>query len=91
MASATASETFRFKCTYKLADHGSSDNGINWADSHIEYRELHTVVNEAVAGFAHLYTYGVSNVTFLSGLTGRPIQNLRQKVTYDRHLGVMHL
>jgi len=29
VASATASKTFRFKSTYKMADHGSSENGLN--------------------------------------------------------------
>ena len=43
---------------------------------HIEYIDMHTVVTKAVAGFAHLYAYGVSNVTFLSSLTGRTIHNL---------------
>ena len=71
VASATASETFRLKSPYKMADHGSSENGMNWADGHIEYKELHTLVTEAVAGFAHLYAYVVSNVSFLSNLTGR--------------------
>jgi hypothetical protein len=60
VASATASETLRFKSPYKLADDGSSDNGINCADGHIGYRDLHAVVTEAMAGFAHLYAYGVS-------------------------------
>jgi len=59
-----------------MADHRSIENGINWADVHIEYTELHTVLNEAVAGFAHLYAYGISKCTFLAGLTGRPIYNL---------------
>ena len=59
-----------------MAEHGSSENGINWADGHIEYKDLHTVVTEAVAGFAHLCAYGVSKVTFLSSLTGRTIHNL---------------
>jgi len=71
VASATAGETFQFKSPYMMADHGSSEKGINWADGHIEYKNLHTVVTEAVAGFAHLYVYGVSKVTFLSSLTGR--------------------
>jgi len=35
VASARASETFRFKPTYKMADHGSTENGINWTDGHI--------------------------------------------------------
>ena len=59
-----------------MAEHGSSENGINWADGHIEYKDLHTVVTEAVAGFAHLYAYGVSKVTFIFTLTGRTIHNL---------------
>jgi len=59
-----------------MADHGSIENGINWIDGHIEYRQLHMVLNEAVAGFAHLYAYGVSKCTFLAGLPGRPIHNL---------------
>jgi hypothetical protein len=60
----------------KSADHGSSENGIHWADGHIEHKELHSVVTEKVAGFAHLSSYGVSKVTFLSTLAGRTIHNL---------------
>jgi hypothetical protein len=59
-----------------MAVHGSSENGINWADGHIEYKDLHTVVTEAVAWFTHLYDYGDSKVKFLSSLTGRTIHNL---------------
>jgi len=36
IGSATASETFQVKSTYRMADHGSSESGINWADGHIE-------------------------------------------------------
>jgi len=59
-----------------MADHGSSENGLNWAEGHIEYKKLRTVLTEAVAGFAHLYAYDVSKCTFLAGLTERPIHNL---------------
>jgi len=76
MASAAASETFRFQGPYKMADHGSIYNGTHWNDGHIEYRELHTGVNEAVFVFAHLYAYGVSKCTFLAGLKGRTVHNL---------------
>jgi len=76
VASAIASETFRFKPPYKMADHGSTENGIYWIDGHIEHRELHIVLNEAVAGFAHFYDNGVTKCTFLAGMTGRPIHNL---------------
>ena len=76
VASAAASETLRFKPPHKIEDHGSTVNGINWIDGHMEYTELHTVVNEAVARFAHLYSHGVSKCTFLARLTGRKIQIL---------------
>jgi hypothetical protein len=65
LASATASETFRFKNPYKITDHSSSKSSINYDDGQIEYGELHPAVNEAMTGFAPLYTYGVSKVTFL--------------------------
>ena len=74
MASAAAPETF--EAPYKMADHGSTEKGINWIDGLIEYRKLHTFLNEALAGFGHLYAYGVSKCTFHAGLTGRQINNL---------------
>jgi len=55
-----------------MADHGATVNGINLSYRHIEYKELHTVINEAVAGFALIYAYVVSKCTFLAGLTGQP-------------------
>jgi len=76
IACSTASETFRFNSPYKMDDHGSFENGINWADGHIDYKDLHTVFTEAVVGFAPLYAYGVTKVTFLSSLTERTIHNL---------------
>ena len=66
VAISAASETFRFKSPYKMADHGSTNFGIKWIVGHIEYRELHRVLNEAVRCFAHLYAYGVSKFTFLA-------------------------
>ena len=59
-----------------MTDHGSSENDMKLADGQLDFRELHTVLNETVAGFALLYIYDVSNVPFLLGLTGRPIHNL---------------
>jgi hypothetical protein len=59
-----------------MADHRSSVKGINWADGYIEYRDLHAVLAKAVAGFGHLYAYGVSKRTFLAGLTRQLIHNL---------------
>jgi len=76
VSSANAAETFLFKSPYRMTDHGFSENGLNWADGHIVYKELHTVLTEDVAGFAHFYAYGASKCIFLAGLTGRPIHNL---------------
>ena len=69
-------DTFRFKNPYKMADHGSSGNGLNLAEEHMEYKEMHTVLSEAVAAFAHLYANGVSKCTFLVGQPGGPIHIL---------------
>ena len=35
VASTAASETFRFKSPYKMADHALSENGLKWAHVHI--------------------------------------------------------
>ena len=59
-----------------MVDQSLSENGNNWVDEQIEYKNLHTVVTEAVVGFAHLYVNGVSKVTFPSCLTGRTFLNL---------------
>ena len=39
MTSAAAAKTLRFKSPYKMADHGSSENGLNWADGNIKYNK----------------------------------------------------
>ena len=70
VASANASETFRFKSPYKMAHHGSSENNINCADGYIEHKESHNVGTDAVADFAQPYAYRVYKVTFHSTLTG---------------------
>ena len=71
---ATVSEMFRFKSPYNMASHGWDEN---WEDGQIAYHELYTVASKAVAGFAHLYTYGVSKCKYLTELLGRPILNLQ--------------
>ena len=53
-----------------------SENGLNWADRHIEYKKINTVPTESVAGFEHLYASSVSKCTFLARLTGWPIHKL---------------
>ena len=66
VAAANLSETFRFKSPHIMASHGSDENGLNWEDGHIAYHDLYTVASEAIAGFAHLYAYGVSKCKFLT-------------------------
>ena len=56
---------------------GESENCLNWDDGHITYNQLPSVLNEAVAGFAHLYAYGDSKSTLISQLLGRPVHNLK--------------
>ena len=59
-----------------MRPHGDIENGLTWDDGHIPYNQLSSVLNEAVAGFAHLYAYGDSKWTFISQLLGRPVHNL---------------
>jgi len=70
-------ETFRFKSFYSMMSQSSDENGLNWENGHIAYHNLYMVVSEAVAGFAHLYCYGVTKCKFLTDLLGRPILNLQ--------------
>jgi len=46
-------ETFPFKSPCKMGDHESRANVINWSVGHTVYKELHTVITEAVASFAY--------------------------------------
>ena len=64
VASRNVTDSIRFKSTYNMPTHGSDENELNWDDGHINYHELFTVVSEAVAGFAHLYRYGVTKANF---------------------------
>ena len=66
-------DSFRFKSPYSMKSHGSDENGLNWEDGLIAYHDLYT----AVAGFAHLYCYAITNFKFLTELLGRPILNLQ--------------
>jgi len=60
-----------------MMSQGSDENGLNWEDGLICYHDLYVVVSEALAGFAHLYCYGVTKCKFLIALLGRPILNLQ--------------
>jgi hypothetical protein len=69
-------QTYHFKSPYFMANHGSTENGMNWEDGHIPYTQLPTVLSEAVAGYTHLYAYGDFKCKFLASLINRTFLNL---------------
>jgi hypothetical protein len=68
--------TFLFQSPYAMHPHGSAENGRSWDDGHIPYNQLYTVLSEAVAGYAHVYSYGAAKCKVISELIGRPILDL---------------
>ena len=69
-------ETFHFKPPYHMTSHGSDENGLSWDDGNLEYTKLYDTINEAVAGYAHLYAYGTDKAKYLTKLLGQPVRNL---------------
>jgi hypothetical protein len=65
-------QTFHFKSPYVMRPHASTENGVSCGDGIIEYNQLYTVLIEALAVFAHLYSYDTSKCKFLTELIGRP-------------------
>ena len=57
--------TFHFRNPYPMNTHGSEENGLNWYDGIVLYNLLETTLDETVARYAHLYSYGVTNCQFL--------------------------
>ena len=84
LAAKNVIHTFHFQSPYGMTPHGSDENGLNWDDGHIPYRQLETVLSESIAGFAHIYSYGVSKCKFLKELLGRPVMNLEDFGCPDR-------
>jgi len=77
VAANNMNDSSRFKNLYSMTSHGSDENGLNLEDGHIAYHDLYMVVSEAVAGFPHLYCYGITKCKFLTELLGCPILNLQ--------------
>jgi hypothetical protein len=69
-------QTWHFKSPYVMHPLGPSNNGLNCEDGVIPYEHLFTVLNEAVAGYAHLYSHGTEKCEFLYKILGRPILNV---------------
>jgi len=61
---------------YTRVRNRSRGKGISWDNGHISYSELHTVLQEAVAGCAHLYAYGTDKSDYLSDMINRTFPNL---------------
>jgi hypothetical protein len=59
-----------------MSPHNIPENGISWDDGHLEAAKLYQTLNEAVAGYAHLYAYGEEKCRFLKNLLVQPIRNL---------------
>ena len=59
-------DSFRVRSPYRITSHSSDENGLNWEDGHIAYHDLYMVVSDVVAGFYHLYCYGVTKYKFLT-------------------------
>jgi hypothetical protein len=71
-------QKFHFKSPDKMASHGDVENGFNWADGHVKYDQLFHVLNEAVSGYANLYSYRAAKCSFVSNLLGRTVTNLTE-------------
>jgi hypothetical protein len=54
--------TFHFRSPCSMHPHGSAEYGLNWDDGIIPYNQLETALSgfQAVAGYAHLYSYGIA-------------------------------
>jgi hypothetical protein len=73
--------TIHFRSPYNMRTHGSEENQINWDDGIIPYEQVETALSEAIAGYAHLYSYGITKCKFLSDLLSRHAMNLEDLVT----------
>ena len=69
-------QTFHFRSPYPMSPHGSEENELNWDDGIVPYNLLETALDETVARYAHLYSYGVTKCQLLAELLGRPVLNL---------------
>ena len=73
IAAKSVLHTFHFRSPYTMHPHVPAEN---WDDGILPYNQLETALSEAVAGYAHLYTYGNAKCKFLEELIGRPVLNL---------------
>ena len=78
VAGGNISESFRFEPPYYMAPHGSAENGLNWDDGNIPYQKLATVLKEAVANLAHVYSIGQAKCSFLTAFLQRTVLDLEE-------------
>ena len=77
VAGGKVSDSFRFEPPYYMAPHGSVENGLNWDNGNIPYHKLASVLKEAVAGVAHVYSFGPTKRSFLAALLQSVILDLK--------------
>ena len=83
VASSSTLNTFHFTSPYSTNNkvnelNNLNKNGINWNDGYIPYSSLKSILEEATAGYTHLYAYGQDKCSFLSDLTNRTFINLEE-------------
>src|SRR5215471_10256566 len=66
IAAESVLQTWHFQSPYTMLPHWSEKNGLYWADGHLEYHHLFTVLSEAVAIYPHLYARGIIKCAFLA-------------------------
>ena len=76
VAGDNVSDSFRFEPPYYMAPHGSVERGLNWDDGNIPYHKLSAVLKEAVAGFAHVCSFGPAKCSFLTALLQHTVLDL---------------
>jgi len=73
LAAKNVIHTFNFQSPYGMTPHGSDENGLNWDDGHIPYRQLETVLSESVED-SHISTVmAFQNANFSKNCSVAPL------------------
>ena len=83
VASSNAINAFHFTSPYSTSNKVNelnklSKNGLNWNDGYIPYTSLKLILEEATAGYTHLYAYERDKCCFISEVTNRAFINLEE-------------
>jgi hypothetical protein len=76
---------------YKESDFNTDGkNGINFHDGYIPYSMLKTVIDDCVAGFTSLYSFGEDKCSFLSELTDRTFVDMEKEFRCPKPENLYH-